>query len=175
MNEMLAEFARWIAATEAREFATTMLRTVPGLPPILQTVHLLSVAVIMASIVFINLRMLRFAVPSQRVGEMLDRLIPWTWTALLMLFLSGLPFVLARPGRYFTNPVFQIKFALLIPAVLLAGLIWQLGRRQSDYWERSAAHRNTGMAIAGVSLLLWLGVVMAGRWIAYSDYLFWPG
>ncbi len=33
-----------------------------------------------------------------------------------------------------------------------------------------------GMAVvfAALSLLLWLGVVMAGRWIAYSDYIFWP-
>jgi len=26
-----------------------------------------------------------------------------------------------------------------------------------------------------VSLVLWIGVTMAGRWIAYSEYLFWPG
>jgi hypothetical protein len=26
--------------------------------------------------------------------------------------------------------------------------------------------------IAAISLLLWVGVVLAGRWIAYVDYLF---
>jgi hypothetical protein len=28
--------------------------------------------------------------------------------------------------------------------------------------------------IAALSLLLWIGVVLAGRWIAYVDYLFPP-
>ena len=28
--------------------------------------------------------------------------------------------------------------------------------------------------LAAVSIALWVGVVLAGRWIAYSDYLFWP-
>jgi hypothetical protein len=172
MNELLAEFARWIAASEAREAATQMLRTVPGLPPILQTVHLLSVAAVMGSVVFINLRMLRLAVPSQSVSEMMSRLLPWTGVALVTLFLSALPFILARPGRYMTNPVFQIKFALLLPALILLLIIYLQERRMPHYWDCS---RIPASAIAGVSLVLWLGVVMAGRWIAYSDYLFWPG
>jgi hypothetical protein len=172
MNELLAEFARWLAASEARETATHLLRTVPGLPPILQTVHLLSVAAVMASIVFINLRMLRIALPSQSLHEMLGRLIPWTVSAMMTLFVSALPFVLARPGRYMTNPVFQIKFALLVPALILLILIYLQERRVPHYWEN---RRVPAMLVGAGSLILWIGIVMAGRWIAYSDYLFWPG
>jgi len=174
MNEMLAEFAQWIAAGKAREFATWLLSNTPGLPPILQTVHLLSIAAIMGSIIFINLRMLGLAVPRQHIGEMIGRLMPWTWFALLSLFISGLPFILARPARYFTNPVFQIKFSLLLPAILLAVLFYRLSKRETDYWTNSTQRLIAGKVIAASSLLLWFTIVMAGRWIAYSDYLFWP-
>lgn len=175
MNDMLAEFAQWIAASEARESATWLLSNTPGLPPILQTVHLLSIAAVMGSIIFINLRVLGLAARSQNVGEMIGRLMPWTWVALLTLFISGLPFILARPARYFANPVFQIKFSLLIPAILLAVLFYRLSLRHADYWTSSRQRLIKGKLIAAASLLLWLGIVMAGRWIAYSDYLFWPG
>jgi len=175
MNDMLAEFAKRIAASEAREFATWLLSNTPGLPPILQTVHLLSIAAVMASIIFINLRILGLAVPRQHIGEMIGRLMPWTWVALFSLFISGLPFILARPARYFTNPVFQIKFLLLLLAILLAVFFYRLSQREVDYWTSSRQRLITGKVIAASSLILWFGIVMAGRWIAYSDYLFWPG
>jgi hypothetical protein len=175
MNDLLAELAQWIAASNARESATWLLRNVPGLPPIAQTIHLLSIAAVMGSVIFINLRVLGIAAPRQHPGEMIARLMPWTWYALIILFVSGLPFILARPARYFTNPVFQIKFLLLVSAVALTFVFYRLSLRETDYWTSSSQRLITGKMIAAISLVLWLGIVMAGRWIAYSDYLFWPG
>jgi uncharacterized protein DUF6644 len=140
-----------------------LLSNVPGLPPIVQTVHLLGIAVIMSSVVLLDLRILGLALPSQDVHELTRRVMPWVWWTLPIMLLSGLPFVIARPQRYFTNPVFGIKFALLLPAVALAAVLHIVSIRKPDY-------RGTKL-IAGISLLLWIGVVLAGRWIAYVDYL----
>ena len=162
-----------IASSPLRDLAIYLLRNVPGLPPIIQSVHILGIAAIMASTIMIDLRILGVAVPSQRVDEMVKRLMPWTWWALLSNFLTGLPFVLARPGKYFFNPVFAWKITFLVPAVLLALTVHRLTSREDSYWEQSSLRRIAAKAIAGLSLVLWLGVVMAGRWVAYSDYLFW--
>jgi uncharacterized membrane protein len=164
MSSMLAQLAHSIATSPVHDTAVNWLRNVPGLPPIVQTVHMLSIGCIMGSIVIIDLRVLGVAVPSQNIIEMLRRLMPWVWTSLLLLFFSGAMFVVARPGRYFSNPIFGIKFALLLPAVVLAVLMQYLFRK-------NPASRLSVKVIAGVSLLLWFGVVMAGRWIAYVDYL----
>src|SRR5690606_27752643 len=117
---------------------------------------------VMGSIVFINLRVLGIAFRRQQLSEMLDRLMPWLWGALLTLLLSGLPFILARPGRYFENPVFLIKFSLLIPAIVLT-LIFVFRIRGSHAAPDVAAD---GPALQGIaarsmaclSLLLWLGI-----------------
>ena len=175
MSDLLAEFAQWIAASEARQLATWLLSNIPGLPPVLQTFHLLSIAAIMGSIVFINLRVLGLGARRQQLGEMIRRLMPWTWFSLITLFLSGLPFIMARPARYFSNPVFQIKFSILLTAVLLAVLFYRLSLREPNYWTSSEFRLVTGKVTAAASLFLWIGVGLAGRWIAYSDYLFWPG
>jgi hypothetical protein len=146
------------------DLAVYLLSNVPGLPPIMQTVHLLGIAVIMSSVVLLDLRILGVALPSQGVQELARRVMPWVWWALPIMLLSGLPFVFARPQRYFTNPVFGLKFALLLPSIALAALLHVVTVRKPDY-------RGTKV-IAAFSLLLWIGVVLAGRWIAYADYLF---
>ena len=171
---MLTSFSAFIADSSLREFVIYLLRNVPGFPPIIQTVHILAIAAVMGSIVFVNLKILGVAVPSQRLSEMIQRLLPWTWWALLLLAISGLVFIIARPDKYFFNPVFGIKFALLTPAIVFAWILHRKNGVEPGYWEGSAIRRGSARTIAALSMILWLGVMMAGRWIAYYDYLFWP-
>jgi hypothetical protein len=171
MSAFFAELARSLGASGMHDTAVHLLSTVPGLPPIVQTVHLLGIAVVLGSVVLIDLRVLGLALPSQGVQELMQRLMPWLWCALPVMLLSGLPFVLARPQRYFSNPVFGWKFTFLVPAVALAAMLHIVALRKPDYWQTGAG-RVTAKVIAFVSLLLWIGVVLAGRWIAYADYLF---
>ena len=140
-----------------------LLSNVPGLPPIVQTFHLLGIAVIMSSVVLLDLRILGLALPSQEVQELTRRVMPWVWWTLPVMLLSGSMFVFARPRRYFTNPIFGLKFALLLPAIALAAVLHFVSVRKPD--------ASGTKVIAAVSLLLWVGVVLAGRWIAYVDYL----
>lgn len=174
MTESLQELARELVGSPPNRLALYLLGNVPGFPPMVQTVHLLSIAAVMGSIVFINLRVLGLALPSQSAGELTRRLMPWTWCALPFLAMSGLVFIFARPVRYLSNPVVAVKFSLLVPAVILAVLFHRASARDENFWERSPWRRASSKAIAAVSLVLWIGVVMAGRWIAYSEYLFPP-
>ena len=169
MNESLAAA---LAQSQAREIAVYLLGNVPGLPPIVQSLHILGISVVMGSIVMVDLKFLGVALPSQNVDEMIRRLMPWTWWALLLNAVTGLLFVVARPGRYFLNPVFGLKFSMLIPTVLLALVVYRLSMGEAGYWQRSLGRRISARVIAAASLLLWIGVILAGRWIAYSEYLF---
>jgi hypothetical protein len=172
VGDLLADVTAALAASRVRELAVALLSEVPGAPPILQTIHLLGISAIMGSIVLIDLRVLGLMLPSQSSSELTRRLMPWTWWALPPMAASGLVFVVARPARYLLNPVFGLKVAMLLPAVILAVVFHLASRRDDRFWERSAGRRAASRAVAACSLLLWLGVAMMGRWIAYSDYLF---
>ncbi len=174
MTHALTLLARTLARSSARTLVVYLLNNVPGLPPIVQTVHLLSVAAVMGSIVLIDLRVLGLALPTQSPAELVRRLMPWTWWALPFLATSGLVFVLNSPSRYLFNPVFGLKFAMLAPAVILAAVFQRAGAKDARFWELSRGRRVAARTIACASLFLWVGVVMAGRWIAYADILF-PG
>jgi hypothetical protein len=84
-----------------------------------------------------------------------------------LLALSGSLLIVAEPERSLTNPVFGVKLALLT-AALIATCVLQRGfQENADFWDRTSALQRTGRAVAAVSLLLWSGVVLAGRLIAY--------
>lgn len=163
--------ARTLAESPTREWMVHLLGNVPGLPPIAQSFHILGIAAVVGSVVMVNLRFLGLALRGQNVSEMIRRLLPWTWYALAVNFATGMLFVLARPVRYFHNPVAAFKFSLLLAAVALAFLVHWQNRREHGYWEQSARRLLAARLIAGVSLVLWIGVMLGGRWIAYSEYI----
>ncbi len=150
------------------------LRTIPGFPPIIQTVHILGIAIVMGSVVMLDLRILGMAVPSQKISEMTSRLMPWLWWALASNFVSGAFFLFGRPNRYFNNPIFGWKLSFLIPAIGLTLFFHLMSRQQAGYWELSSKRLWSARAIALVSLALWILVAMAGRWIAYVEYIYYP-
>ena len=169
MNEALASY---IASSQAQEISVSLLRGIPGMPPITQAIHILGVGVVMGTAVMIDLRILGLAVPSQQLDELVRRLAPWTWWALVINVLTGLPYLLAQPYRYLLNPVFGIKMACLVPAVLVTLLLYKT-MTPTGFWEETAGRRLGAKLLAGLSIVLWITVIFGGRWIAYSDYIFW--
>lgn len=173
MNDFFSSLARAIDGGILQAGALWALRSIPGFPPIIQTVHILGIAAVMGSVVMINLRMLGVALPSQSLAEMNRRLSPWLWWALASNLFSGGFFLFARPFRYFDNPVFLWKLAFLVPAIFISLIVWRLNKNEG-FWARSLQHKISGKLLALASLGLWLMTAMAGRWIAYAEYLYYP-
>lgn len=174
MPEFFTNIGGLIAGSFLQDGALWALRNIPGFPPIIQTVHILGISVVMGSIVILDLRILGLAVPSQKISEMTNRLMPWLWWALASNFISGSFFLFARPNRYFNNPVFGWKVSFLTSAILLTLFFYAMSRRQHGYWELNSKRLWTARGIALLSLGLWIMVAMAGRWIAYMEYIYFP-
>lgn len=170
-QSMMQSIAQFLLSSPANDLALYLLRNIPGFPPIIQTFHIVSVAIVMASAVLINLRVLGIAVRGQQINELQQRMAPWFWSALVVLPVSGLVFVCARPLRYFSNPVFGIKMACLLMAVVSVIFIFRFIKSHSLLERPSFGFKCLNL----FSLTLWITIVLAGRWVAYSDYLFGPG
>lgn len=169
MAEWRVTLIQLLNESPLRELSDSFLRSIPGLPPIIQTVHLTGVAVLLGSIVMLSLRMIGVAAKNQSPVEMSARLFPWFFCALPVLVVSGLPFFLARPQRYLVNPVFGIKTILFVAGLLLSVWMWRQCRQLPD----------TGITLnlkltSALVVFTWVMTALAGRWIAYADYIFWP-
>jgi len=77
MAEGRGSLIEFLNQSPLRELSGDLLRSVPGLPPVFQTVHLLGAAVLMGTAVMLSLRLLSLVAHNQDPGEMSRRLFPW--------------------------------------------------------------------------------------------------
>ena len=143
-------------ALEATAFAQT-LRTSFYLYPLVNAAHILSLGALITTALLMDARIFGFArhLPAPVV---IATLRPVALTALVLAVATGFLLFSVRPLEYAANPAFRIKLVLLLLAVLNAGLVTALG----DDPERPLIR-----VLAASSILLWLSVLVAGRFIGF--------
>jgi hypothetical protein len=86
-----------------------------------------------------------------------------------VLLLTGTTLIIGEPDRTLRNPEFFLKMGLLLAAVLVT-LACQIPlRRDPQFWHQGTARRWAARLLAVASLLLFAGIAIAGRWIAYTQ------
>ncbi len=159
---MLQEFCDWLSTTPLSLAIQTQFWVIPTV----QTVHILAIAVVAASMALLDFRLLGLAGMRQPVAAMASRFLPWTWAALIVLLVSGVILIIGEPARELLSPVFQIKMVLLAIVIGVTWLMQRSIRRRAAFGDwRGAGARSAAI----VSLLLWVAIVTAGRWIAYVE------
>jgi len=154
-------FAQWLASTPVSQGIQKAL----WLIPILQAIHIMGIAMVLAAVAMVDLRILGLAGRSQTMGETARRFVPWLWTGLAVLATTGIVLVIGEPTRSLLNLAFQIKMALLACAVAVT-LVFQASlRRNMPMWEDG--RRNAVKVLAAFTFLVWCAIAVAGRWIAY--------
>ncbi|MFZ1990976.1 MAG: DUF6644 family protein [Alphaproteobacteria bacterium] len=167
MASPLQHLVDWLAQTQASQ----TIKEISWIIPTVQTIHILAIAAVVGSMVLLDLRVLGIAARAQSLSSVSERLLPWVWRALIVLLLTGIVMVTGEPGRSLVNSIFQIKMALVIVAAVLTFFL-QRSLRARGAAEAAPADAK---AIAALSLVTWVLIVFAGRWIAYGDTLFGGG
>ncbi len=167
---MNAAFTKAINATSAwleDTWLSQAIQTADWVVPTVQTVHILAIAVVAGSALMIDLRLIGVMSADQPLKAVSSRFLPFVWWTLLVLLATGAIMIIGEPPRSLKNPAFQLKMALLLAAILVTGLIQILLRRDSAFGESGSKHHGLATVIAVLSMLLWTGIIFAGRWIAY--------
>ncbi len=154
------------AAAISESAVSQTLRASIWLYPLVNTGHVIGIALLFGGIVPLDLRLLgrQADVP---LGQLARTLIPIAIAGLLLAVSTGLLLFATRPLDYIVEPLFAIKLGLLGAAVVNA---LALHRRAQWGLMRDAARASvpSGWKVAAMaSLLLWLGVITAGRLIGY--------
>jgi hypothetical protein len=138
--------------------------------PTVETVHVLALALVFGSIALVDLRLLGLASRERSVASVAEQTLPWTWSAFALAVVSGALMFLSQPVKYFDNVPFRVKFLLLA----LAGLNMLVFQRR--VWPRvaplpaAAALPTAARWAGGLSLLFWISIIAAGRWVAFAGY-----
>ena len=161
----ISEFSGWLAATSLSH----TIQTTGWVIPTLQTIHILSVAVVFSSAILVDLRLWRLLNRDVPLPEITRRFLPTIWPVLVVLLITGALLIIGEPRRSLLNATFYIKMALLAVAIVLtAWLQWSVSS-SPNVWDRDRGRRMAGQLAASVSILVWCGILFAGRWIAYTQ------
>ena len=123
-----------------------------------EVVHYFSMFVLVGSIAIVDLRVLGVAARSQSASLLAERLFPWMWAALALNVLSGFLMFAGAALSYIPNSTFHVKVTVVLLAVVF-GVIVQWGVPK---WDHLPAIPAWAKLVALVSLLLWVGAIIAG-------------
>lgn len=130
--------------------------------PLVSTLHLLGISMLIGAILPVDLRLLgvwRQELPPSSLA----RLSSLALTGMLLAMGSGGALFMVRASEYIENPYLLAKWAFLILAILNALAFSRRSRGSAGVLDSTHA-RWAG----GLSILLWLGTLASGRWIAFA-------
>ena len=162
----IQEFCNWLARTPI----SVGLQSTPWAIPAVQTVHILCIAIVVTYNGMLDLRLMGVAGKSRTLAEMAGDFLPWIWWALAGLAVTGVIMIIGEPPRELLNQVFWLKMSLLAVVLGLTLFLQRVVKRDAQYWDATAARRKSAKVFAVVSLLLWVSILAAGRWIAYVQH-----
>jgi len=164
---VIQHFAEWLSQTSLSILIQTHNAWVI---PTIQSIHIVAVGIVLSSVLMIDLRILGWAGHDQTLRETTNRFGPWLSWALLVLLTTGVLMVIGEPVRELISFSFRLKMFLVATGTLIAAIFQITLKSNEHHWEQTLVNRRTIKLLAILTLLIWVGIVILGRLIAY-DYV----
>ncbi len=126
-----------------------------------ETLHFIGLSMLVGGILIVDLRLLGFIrrVPVRAALAFL----PFVIAGFLINLATGIVFFSADPMMYWPNPAFKLKMFLILLAGLNALVFMVVEHRHTLSLGADASPGTFTKVSAGLSLGLWLGVLLLGR------------
>jgi hypothetical protein len=135
--------------------------------PAFESAHVVAIALVVGSIMIVDLRLLGIASNRAPVSALVAEILPWTWGLFAIAVLSGLGLFISDATGYFANPAFRWKMVLLTLAGLNMVVFHLTAYRSVRQWDQGTPTRWSARVAGALSLILWVGVVAFGRWVGF--------
>jgi hypothetical protein len=140
------------------------IRTSPWAFAVIESLHLLGLAVIGGAVLIVDLRLLGLGLRNQSVQEVARAAKPWLVGSLVVMLLSGVGLFASESVKCYYSTPFWVKMTSLVLAMIFTFTIRQRVIAADGTRLRPVLYK----VVALVSLGLWFGVGAGGRWIGFS-------
>jgi hypothetical protein len=152
----LTELIIWL---NGLPLALAMRRTM-WVIPLIQTLHILSIGMILSSVIMLDLRVWGIA-RGQTLVQSAHRYVPWIWWSMLVATVTGIVLIMVGSRRALLDASFMAKMQLMVVAMLVT-IAFQVAMYRNNAGEGARSGPLVSL-IAAVTLLLWIVVTLAGR------------
>lgn len=159
----VAQLLHWLSGTSL----SVTLREATWAEPVVETVHVLTLTVFFGFSVLLDLRLLGVVLRRRLASEVLAQLNPWLFAAFAVMIVTGVLLFCGDPVAFYSTIFFRVKMIMLVlTGVNVLVFNRTVGRRVAE-WDQDL-HTPAGAKVAAIlSLVLWVGIIAAGRGIAY--------
>jgi hypothetical protein len=135
---------------------------------ILEVFHLFGLILLLGSVLMIGLRCFGFAMNRDDIGQVVRGWAPTLFSGLILMTITGSLIFSSGATRYVGSRSFQVKMSLYVMAIVVQAAIYAIALLKKDE-DRPLSQTWTmiWMVMGGLAALLWFGVGIAGRAIAF--------
>lgn len=136
--------------------------------PLLESTHVIGLAIVVGTVAIIDLRLLGLATMHRAFSRLGADTLPWTLGGFAVAAVTGTLMFMTNATVYFHNTWFRAKVLMLVLAALNAIVFELTARRTVGDWDLKRATPPVARAVAAISLVIWVGVIVAGRMIGFT-------
>ena len=164
---MLIDINALLKSLEASGLATKIRDSV-FLFPMIESTHVIGLALVFGTIAIIDLRLLGIASTHRSFQRMASDILKWTWGAFALTALTGSLMFITNASVYYHNFYFRTKM-LLLALTGINMLFFELtAGRTIHKWDTAPSAPRAGKAVAAMSLAMWIGIICVGRLIGFT-------
>ena len=160
-------FQQLIALFENSGVADT-IRENENLFPLLESIHVLTISLVVGSILAVDLRLLGLAWATRPVSRVTGGILPLTWCAFVVAVISGVLMLISNATKYLANSYFVAKMILIALAGANMLVFHFISTSDQPRWDNDVRLPLRARLAGGLSILLWIAVVTCGRWVGFT-------
>ena len=137
------------------------MRSSVWLFPVIESLHLMGLALTGGAVLMVDLRLLGFGLRRQPVAQVAQDAQRWLLVSLLVMLPTGFLLFMASAVKCYYLPAFWVKMTSLFLALVFTFAVRRrviMAARMSPVWAR---------LVGVVSLSLWSSVAIAGRLVGF--------
>ena len=124
-------------------------------------------AALVGTISVLDLRLLGWVARQRPISLLASRLIPWAWAGFVVQVITGSLLFSSEAVKIYGNPAFRLKMLLLLLAGVQALIFQTVISGKLAAWDERASMPALAKVVGLSSILLWLAIVAAGRFIGF--------
>jgi hypothetical protein len=115
-----------------------------------------------------DLRLLGLAFQGGPAARLMRDALRWSKFGFAVMFITGTLLFMTQASKAYDNVFFRTKLVFLVMLGINAAVFQFLLYQKMDQWDTSAGVPLGARVCGALSLIVWIGVIVCGRTMAYQ-------
>jgi hypothetical protein len=157
----------WCQWLEHTPLATAISESV-WLFPLIEGTHIMALPLSVGMIVMFDLRLLGLAFQSAPASRVMTDIARWSKPGFAIMFTTGALLFMTQAGKAYGNPFFRAKLLFLLILGINAAVYHTSLYPRMAQWDADGRTPVGARLCGALSLVVWIGVIICGRTMAYQ-------